>query len=163
VSVRLTLLGGVGEFGRNCLVIDDDTVGASLVVDCGIKIDDGPGGDEEQGGRRVLLPDLEALAARAGRVCGYALTHGHDDHIGALPDAMARCPAPVFGAAYTRRRVRGRFKRAGRPLPELMKAELGTSRRIGPFEVTWTAVSHSHPRLRRPAHPHRRGAGDPQR
>ncbi len=146
MSVVITPLGGVGEFGRNCLLLDDEELGAAVVIDCGLKVsDDGANADGEPGARVIELPDFAPLLAVKGRLAGYVITHGHDDHVGGLPEAMALCPAPVFATRFTRERVRQRFKRAGRPSPELMATDAGSSRKVGPFLVEWIAVSHSIP------------------
>lgn len=146
MSVTVTLLGGVGEFGRNCLLLDDEELGAAIVIDCGLKITDGgANADGEPSARVVELPDLSALVAVKRRLAGYVITHGHDDHIGGLPEAMALCPAPVFATRFTRERVRQRFKRAGKASPELMAVDPGKTRLVGPFLVEWVAVSHSIP------------------
>lgn len=146
MTVEITLLGGVGEFGRNCLLLDDEELGAAVVIDCGLKVvDGGANADGEQGARVVELPDLEALRKVRDRLVGYVITHGHDDHIGGLPEAMGLCPAPVFATRFTRERIRQRFRRAGKPSPELMAVDAEMRRHVGPFLVEWVHVSHSIP------------------
>lgn len=146
MSVEITLLGGVGEFGRNCLLLDDLERGAAVVIDCGIKIiDGGPNADGEPNARAVELPDFTPLLRVKDRLVGYVITHGHDDHIGGLPEAMALCPAPVFATRFTRERVRLRFRRQGAPSPELMAVDPGGTRQVGPFLVEWIGISHSIP------------------
>jgi len=143
VTVRLRFLGGVGEFGRNCLLLDDEEWGAALVVDCGLKFIDQL--SEGERNREILLPDFGPLAAAGERLVGYVLTHGHDDHIGGLPHAVAAAPAPLYATPFTQRRIRRRFSRDSRRLPELMSARVGSSRKVGPFTVHFLAVSHSIP------------------
>lgn len=146
MSVEVTLLGGVGEFGRNCLLLDDPERGAALVIDCGLKVvDGGANADGAPAARAVELPDLAPLERARERLAGYVITHGHDDHIGGLPQAMKVAPAPVYATRFTRERVRLRFRRAGAGSPELMAVDAGGTRRVGPFVVEWIAVSHSIP------------------
>lgn len=143
MTVRIRFLGGVGEFGRNCLLLDDEAWDAAVVVDCGMKILDRPDGDGTR--RELLFPDTLPIVAAGGRLAGYVITHGHDDHIGALPVACRAAPAPLYATPFTRRRIRRRFSRDGSSLPELMTADAGGARQVGPFTVHWVAVSHSIP------------------
>lgn len=146
MSVEISLLGGVGEFGRNCLLLDDEEKGVAVVVDCGLKVvDGGANPDGAPAARAVELPDFTPLLRVKERLAGYLITHGHDDHIGGLPQAMALCPAPVYATRFTRERVRLRFRRQGAPSPELMAVDPGQSRRVGPLFVEWIAVNHSIP------------------
>jgi ribonuclease J len=113
------------------------------VIDCGHRIVDA----FEDGARKRIVehPDLEPVRAARDRLCGYVVTHGHDDHIGALPAATTIAPAPIYGTPFTLRRIRLRYRRDRAKLPELMVARTGTHRRVGPFDVRWLAVSHSIP------------------
>jgi ribonuclease J len=111
--VKVIPLGGCGEFGLNCTCMDvgDDVI----VVDCGLMLpaDDMPGVDQ-------VLPDLTYLALNRDRIRAYVLTHGHDDHVGAIPFALETAPAPVYGSAFTLTLLRQRL--AEHPVP--VEAEL---------------------------------------
>ena len=142
--IRLTPLGGVGRFGRNCLLIEhlglDGTPGDALVVDCGVRFvgDDAPGFD-------VGLPDLERLGSVGDRLKGYVITHGHEDHIGGLPYALRERQAPVFCTSWTARLIARRCARVGGAVPAIDVVDFGERRSIGPFTFRLLAVSHSIP------------------
>jgi ribonuclease J len=133
--LRLIPLGGLGEFGLNALVLDWD--GHLLLLDAGMLFPpaDLPGVDS-------VVPDFNYLEERPGRLLGVLLTHGHEDHIGALPYALQAAPAPVFGSRLTlgfaRRRLQDRGVRADlRPLTPGQAVELG------PFRIHPIRVAHS--------------------
>ncbi|MFZ9889078.1 MAG: ribonuclease J [Myxococcota bacterium] len=145
MTVSISLLGGVGEFGRNCMLIDDEGFGAAIVVDCGLMLEASPATEADEAPRTALYPSFAPLEARRDVLCGYVITHGHDDHIGGLPVAMEMATAPVYATRFTRERVRQRFRRARLEAPEFMGVDTGGSRKVGPFLVEWIAVSHSIP------------------
>jgi ribonuclease J len=133
--IRLVPLGGLGEFGLNAMVLEyqDDL----LLVDAGMLFPpaDMPGID-------FIVPDFEYLAARRGRLRAILLTHGHEDHIGALSYALAAAPAPVYGSPLTLGFARKRLADRG------VEADLRTMRpgvpvEIGPFCVHPIRVAHS--------------------
>ena len=98
VPLRILPLGGLGEIGMNCLALEQG--GEALVVDCGVTFDDrGLGID-------VVHPDFAALEGL--HVAGIFVTHGHEDHIGAIPYLLRRFDVPVFGPRYALGLVRER-------------------------------------------------------
>ena len=132
-------LGGLGEFGMNMMLYrcGEDCI----VVDTGMMF---PG--SEHLGVDVVIPDLSFLD-ECGTIHGILLTHGHEDHIGALPYVLARHDVPVLAAPYTQGVVRGRLREHGldrgadlRPLPED-----GESITLGPFQIEVVPVAHSIP------------------
>ena len=134
-SIRLVPLGGLGEFGLNALVLEwEDHV---LLLDAGVLFPspDMPGVDS-------IVPDFDYLRERAERVCAVVLTHGHEDHIGALAHALEAAPAPVYGSRLTlgfaRKRLQERGVRA-----ELRTLVPGEATEIGPFRVHPIRVAHS--------------------
>jgi ribonuclease J len=138
-ELRLTPLGGVGRFGRNCLLVEDAASGAALVVDCGVRFA-GP----ELPGFSSALPDLERLTALGDRLLAYVVTHGHEDHIGALPFALRETKAPVICTPFTRHFVKRRCERHGVAV-DLDVVDYGEPRTLGPFSLSFAAVSHSIP------------------
>ncbi|MCP4503718.1 MAG: ribonuclease J [Deltaproteobacteria bacterium] len=111
-----------------------------LIVDAGVRFlgNDGFGFD-------AGLPDLDRLSAMQRNVHGYVVTHGHEDHIGALPPAINVCRAPIFSTPYTAALVERRFERSRAALPQLTSVEFGKTFEVGPFRVHFLAVSHSIP------------------
>jgi ribonuclease J len=134
-AVRLIPLGGLGEFGLNALVLEwEDHL---LLIDAGMLFP-----TAEMPGVDSIVPDFEYLAERRGRVRGILLTHGHEDHIGALTYALQAAPVPVYGSRLTLGFTRRRLVERG------IKADLRTLRpgepvEIGPFRVHPIRVAHS--------------------
>ena len=133
--VRLIPLGGLGEFGLNAMVLEWEE--HLLLLDAGMLFPtaDMPGVD-------FIVPDFEYLAERRDHVRGILLTHGHEDHIGALSYALAAAPAPVYASRLTLGFARRRLQERG------VRAELRTPRpgepvEIGPFRVHPIRVAHS--------------------
>ncbi len=132
-------LGGLGEFGMNLLVLRTGT--DCLVVDCGMMF---PGA--EHLGVDVVVPNMEFLDD-CGTIHGVVLTHGHEDHIGALPFLLARRDVPVWSLPYTLGLVRERLSEHDLgPSPALrLMPSRGERLRIGPFSVEALPVTHSIP------------------
>jgi ribonuclease J len=133
--VRLVPLGGLGEFGLNALVLEwEDHL---LLLDAGMLFPpaDMPGVDS-------IVPDFEYLAERAERVCGILLTHGHEDHIGALSYALQAAPAPVYGSRLTLAFARKRLQERGVGA-DLRTLRPGEAVDVGPFRVHPIRVAHS--------------------
>jgi len=137
--VRIVPLGGLGEVGMNCLAVEAG--GRIAVVDCGVLFPD------EHLGVDVVLPDLTWLEERAARVDAVFLTHGHEDHVGALPFLLRRLPVPVYGTRFTLAAVRGRLAEAGieADLREVAPGDVRESGPGSPISAEWIAVTHSIP------------------
>jgi ribonuclease J len=133
--IRLVPLGGLGEFGLNAMVLEwqDDL----LLLDAGMLFPpaDMPGVD-------YIVPDFEYLAARRPKLHGILLTHGHEDHIGALSYAVAAAPAPVYGSPLTLGFARRRLAERGVEA-DLRPLRAGESVVLGPFRVHAIRVAHS--------------------
>jgi ribonuclease J len=137
--VRIVFLGGLGEIGRNCACVEVD--GKILILDCGLMFPsvDMPGVD-------LVLPDFTYLRDNAERVVGCVLTHGHEDHCGALTFLLRDLSFPIFGSALTLGLARNRIEEAGLIDRTEMIAVTDNSRRwIGPFDVEFIPVTHSVP------------------
>src|SRR3954453_13652504 len=137
--VSVTFLGGLGEIGRNCACIEVD--GRIMLLDCGLMFP-----DVEMPGVDLVLPDFTYLRENADRIEGCVLTHGHEDHVGALSFLLRELSFPVYGSALTLGLARNRIEEAGvLDRTELIPVVDGERRRIGPFDVEFIPVTHSVP------------------
>ena len=136
--VRIAALGGLGEVGMNCLALECD--GHLAVVDCGLLFPDEPLGVD------VVLPDLSWLRERAAQVGAVFVTHGHEDHIGALPLLLRDLRVPVFGPPFALRLLRRRLDEAGVEA-DLREVQPGDVRGAegSPLSAEFLAVTHSIP------------------
>ncbi len=137
--LRLVALGGLGEIGRNLLAIEcgDDIV----VVDAGLMFP-----ETEMLGVDLVIPDVGWLVERREKVRGIVLTHGHEDHIGALPYILPRLDVPVFGTALTLGILRNKL-REHRLLTStrLTTVTPGDTVQLGCIAVEWIHTTHSVP------------------
>ena len=137
--VRIYFLGGLGEIGRNCMVIEQDN--KLLLIDCGLMFP-----DADMHGIDLVLPDFTFLRENADRIVGCVATHGHEDHVGGLQFLLRELSFPIYGSAVTLGLARNRIEEAGL----LKKTDLITVRdgeriNIGPFDVEFLPVTHSVP------------------
>ena len=138
-STRLAFLGGCGQFGLNmtCVESGEDMI----VVDCGAMFP-----NDEMPGIDWVLPDLTYLEQNKERVRGYFLTHGHEDHIGAMPFALEIAPAPVYGSPFTLALLNDKFAEYGLHDVDLRQLKHGDTIPIGDnLVVDALAVAHSIP------------------
>ncbi|MBI4911420.1 MAG: ribonuclease J [Acidobacteria bacterium] len=139
-ELRLIPIGGLGEFGMNSLVVHRRN--QLFVVDCGQLF---PG--EEQPGIDRIIPDFAYLEPFGAQVEAVLLTHGHEDHIGALPYFLRQWPCRVYGTAFTLALVAGKLREQGLK-PESFLVEVGDYDRVPlgeGFEAEWIPVTHSIP------------------
>ncbi|MFC3893441.1 ribonuclease J [Lentzea rhizosphaerae] len=137
-GLRVVALGGIGEVGRNMTVFEH--AGRLLVVDCGVLFpeDDQPGVD-------LILPDFRAIEDRLDDIDAIVLTHGHEDHIGAVPFLLKLRPdVPVVGSRFTLALLAAKC-REHRQTPKLVEVKEGQRATYGPFELEFFAVNHSIP------------------
>lgn len=138
-DVRITFLGGLGDIGRNCAVLETD--GRLVLLDCGQLFP-----DEMSPGADSIYPDFTYLDDRWDDIEAAILTHGHEDHIGALSHALRHARFPVYGAPFTLGLVRHRLDEAGvLSHAKLMRVGDGETHQIGPFSVEFLPVTHSVP------------------
>jgi ribonuclease J len=137
-GLRIVALGGLGEIGRNMTVFETD--GKLLIVDVGVLFP-----EETQPGIDLILPDFSYIRDRLADVIGIVLTHGHEDHIGAVPYLLReRGDIPLYGSALTLALVGAKLKEH-RITPLTREVSAGMSEDIGPFAVEFVAVNHSIP------------------
>ncbi len=142
-AVRLVFLGGLGEIGRNCMVIEQGTGDdrRMLLIDCGLMF---PGPDLH--GIDLVLPDFTYLRENASRIDALVATHGHEDHVGGLQFLLREVSFPIYGSALTLGLARNRIEEAGLlGRTELIAVPDGGRRRIGAFDVELIPVTHSVP------------------
>lgn len=137
-GLRIIPLGGLGAIGRNMTVFEYQ--GRLLVVDCGVLFP-----DLEQPGVDLILPDFAPILDRLDDVEAIVLTHGHEDHIGAVPYLLAHKPdIPLVGSQFTLALVEAKLAER-RIEPFTLTVREGQRERIGPFECEYFAVNHSIP------------------
>ncbi|RII94947.1 ribonuclease J [Clavibacter michiganensis] len=137
-TLRITPIGGLGEIGRNMTTFEID--GKILVVDCGVLFP-----EEHQPGVDLILPDFSSIADRLDDVVGVVLTHGHEDHIGAVPYLLKlKRDIPLIGSGLTLALIEAKLKEH-RITPYTFQVKEGDRERLGPFELEFVAVNHSIP------------------
>ncbi|MEH1125423.1 ribonuclease J [Micromonospora sp. CPCC 206061] len=137
-GLRVIPLGGLGAIGRNMTVFEYS--GKLLIVDCGVLFP-----DVEQPGVDLILPDFQPILDRLADVQAIVLTHGHEDHIGAVPYLLAHKPdIPLVGSQFTLALVEAKLAER-RIEPYTLTVREGQRERLGPFECEFFAVNHSIP------------------
>ena len=134
---KVIFLGGLGEIGRNMIAVESQ--GDILVIDVGLSFP-----TEEMLGVDLVLPDWSYVAERRDRCVGVVLTHGHEDHVGALSWFLRDVEVPVYGTPLTLGMARKRLDEFGMDA-ELIEIGAPSERRIGAFDCGFLAVSHSIP------------------
>jgi ribonuclease J len=139
---RVAFLGGVGEVGRNMAVVElDDRM---LILDCGLSFP-----HAEMPGIDLVLPDMEYVRQSRDRVEAVVLTHGHEDHIGALPYLLREFEGrvlPIYGTPFTLALLNGKLEEHGvRDRAEFRPVTPGNDERVGPFSLRFMRVTHSIP------------------
>jgi ribonuclease J len=137
--VHVTFLGGLGEIGRNCAAIECE--GRILLLDCGLMFP-----DADMLGVDLVLPDFTWLLERGDRVEGCIVTHGHEDHHGALSFLLRDLSFPLIGSALSLGLARNRIEEAGLlDRTEMIVVKDRERRRFGPFDCEFIPVTHSVP------------------
>ena len=132
-------LGGSGEIGMNANLYHYE--GSWLMVDLGISFP-----DDSMPGIDVVLPDLSFIEQRRDALAGLVLTHGHEDHLGAIPYMWSRLRCPIYGSAFTLALLRRKLSENGNQddIP-LIEISPGTITEIGTFSVEMVGLTHSIP------------------
>jgi ribonuclease J len=141
--LRVLPLGGLGEIGKNMTVIEQD--GRIIVVDVGLRFP-----TPEMVGIDLVLPDFSYLRERAGDIEGIVVTHGHEDHLGALPWVLRDLAQhggepPVYGGALTMAMARSKLEEHKLRDVELNEVQPGESLDLGPFSFELVHMTHSIP------------------
>ena len=137
-TLRVIPIGGLGEVGRNMTSYEID--GKILIVDCGVLFP-----EEHQPGVDLILPDFEPIKSRLDDIVGVVLTHGHEDHIGAVPYLLRlKSDIPVIGSGLTLALVEAKLKEH-RIKAYTLTVKEGQREQVGPFDLEFVAVNHSIP------------------
>jgi ribonuclease J len=137
--LRVIPLGGLGEVGRNMMAYEYD--GEILVVDTGLMFP-----ENDMLGIDYIIPDLTYLVERKLKVRGIIITHGHEDHIGAIHHVIDQIQAPIYATLLTRGLLEVKLARNGMlGKAELKTVQAGDTVQIGPFKVEFFHVCHSIP------------------
>ncbi len=135
--LRIVPLGGLGEIGLNCLLIE--YAGQAIAIDCGVMFP-----DVTMLGIDLVIPDMEYLRQLGERFLGFVITHGHEDHIGALPYALRDLQVPVYATPMAAGLVTARLREHG--LESSVRLEVFRPRQrwdMGPFAIDPIHVTHS--------------------
>ncbi|MDR1710310.1 MAG: ribonuclease J [Propionibacteriaceae bacterium] len=138
-TLRITPLGGLGDIGRNMTSFELN--GQLLLIDCGVLFpsDDQPGVD-------LILPSFHLVSDRLDDVQALVLTHGHEDHIGAVPYLLRSRPGlPVLGSKLTLALVQEKLREHRIKNPDLRVVKEGDRLRVGEFDLEFLSVNHSIP------------------
>ena len=135
-KLRIIPLGGVGEIGKNMTVIEYQN--DILIIDCGLIFP-----DEEMPGIDVVIPDMTYLEQHADRIRGMCVTHGHEDHIGAIPYAMERFRCPIYGTRFTNALIRHKLDEHHLSDVEVIDVDPGQAVTLGCFRVEFIKTGHS--------------------
>lgn len=136
-KLRIISLGGLAEIGKNMTVFEygDDIV----VIDAGMGFP-----DDEMLGVDLVIPDISYLVKNADKIRGILITHGHEDHIGAIPYVLSQINVPIYGTRLSLGIIEGKLEENPPPYePELYTVEAGDVINLGVFKAEFVHVNHS--------------------
>ncbi len=138
-KLKIIPLGGLGEVGKNMTAYEFN--GQIVVVDAGIMFP-----ENDMLGIDYIIPDYEYLRARADQIIATVITHGHEDHIGAITHLVSDIPAPIYATPLTRGLIEVKLARAGLSSKvHLNTVKAGDTIQLGPFKIEFFHISHSIP------------------
>ena len=136
-KIRIIPLGGLGEIGKNMTVVEYEN--DMIVIDCGLGFP-----DEDMPGIDLVIPDVTYLEEHQDKLRGIFLTHGHEDHIGAVPYVLRTIHPPVYGTPLTLGIIRNKLEEHALPwTPDLRTVTAGSRVKVGEIEVEFIHVNHS--------------------
>lgn len=138
-ALRLIPLGGLGEIGLNMMVVEyADTI---VLVDAGLMFP-----EDDMLGIDIVIPDFSYLVENRHRLSALVVTHGHEDHIGAIPFLLREFPLPIYGTSLTLALIREKLREHNLvERAELIRVNPRETVKIGPFEIEFIRVCHSIP------------------
>lgn len=136
-KLRVIALGGLNEIGKNLTVLEyEDDI---IIIDCGLGFP-----DEDMPGIDLVIPDFSYLEENAHKIRGMVLTHGHEDHIGAIPYFLRQLNTPIYGTRLTLGIIKNKLEEHILPFePSLVCVEAGETVKLGCFSVEFIHVNHS--------------------
>jgi ribonuclease J len=137
-KLRIVPLGGLGEVGKNMMIYEYEE--DILIVDCGIMFP-----ENDMLGIDYIIPDFKYVVERRDKVRGIIITHGHEDHTGAIAHLLEELDAPIYATPLTRGLLEVKLSRKGINKTELITIQAGETAKIGKFSVEFFHVSHSIP------------------
>lgn len=137
-KIRITPLGGLNEIGGNMMVMESET--CAIIVDVGMSFP-----DEDMHGVDILIPDFSYIREIKDKIAGIVITHGHEDHIGAMPYLFKEMQFPVYGTSLPLEMIGAKFdEHKMREHRSFFRAiSKRTPIKIGEFEVEWMHITHS--------------------
>jgi ribonuclease J len=136
--LQVVPLGGLGEIGKNMTAVRQDS--GIVLIDAGMAFP-----DEETPGIDLILPDFTYLREHSDELKGIVLTHGHEDHVGALPYVLREFNVPVYGTKLTLGLVRSKLQEFGIKKGDLREIKAGDRQKLGGFGLEFVNVNHSIP------------------
>ena len=138
-KLKIIPLGGLDEIGKNMTVLEYGK--DMIIVDCGVGFP-----DEDMYGVDLVIPDFSYVVANSKKLRGMFITHGHEDHTGAIGHLLEYVNAPVYATPLTNGLIKNKLNRRGMSVePKLVDIQAGESVQIGPFKVDFFHVCHSIP------------------
>ena len=137
-KIKIIPLGGLKEIGKNMTIIEYKD--EMIIIDCGLSFP-----EDEMLGIDIVIPDITYLLKNRDKIKGIVLTHGHEDHIGALPYVLKKINVPIYGTRLTLGLVETKFKEHKLSNVHLQRVETGATVDIGEFKVEFIRSSHSIP------------------
>ncbi len=136
-KIRIIPLGGLNEIGKNLTVLEYGN--DIIIIDCGLGFP-----DEDMPGIDLVIPDISYLEANQDRIRGIVLTHGHEDHIGAIPYLLRQINPPIYGTKLTLGIIRNKLEEHSLPFePNLICVSAGDTVKLGQLSVEFIHVNHS--------------------
>jgi len=137
-KLKIIPLGGLGEIGKNITVHEyKDSI---VIVDCGMTFP-----EDEMLGVDIVIPDISYLIKNKEKIKGLVLTHGHEDHIGAIPYVLKKLDIPIYGTKLTLGLLNNKLKEHNLPNAQLNVVAHGEKIKLGHFEVEFIRTTHSIP------------------
>ena len=137
-KIKIIPLGGLQEIGKNMTAIEYKD--EMIVIDCGLSFP-----EDEMLGIDVVIPDVSYLVKNHDKLKGIFLTHGHEDHIGAIPYVLRKLDVPIYGTKFTLALVEHKLKENRISNAMLIEVPAGTSVKAGLFKIDYIRVTHSIP------------------